>query len=177
MPVQTVDATPSGALIRQCFRGRTICLGGTRSKPGQGNAPTGLALASDCRFSVQCEVDSSLVLRRPIEIAALTEKVKCYFKWRVTRPIATRDDKHFYRLPPEGADLSGLNDCHSWICSDTSVFSRSSVAFSHRRRSSSSRASTNPARPDLRSGLFYKGRSQEKTHLLRLEFFLASQPT
>ena len=65
----------------------------------------------------------------------------------------TRDHRHSYRLPPEGADLSGLNDCHSRICSDTSVFSRSSVAFSHRRRSSSSRASTNPARPDLGSGL------------------------
>src|SRR5277367_4286284 len=58
-----------------------------------------------------------------------------------------------YRPPLEGADRSGLNDCHSRICSDTSVFSRSSVAFSHRRRSSSSRASTNPARPDLGSGL------------------------
>jgi hypothetical protein len=71
-----------------------------------------------------------------------------------TRLIGTyRDVGRSYRLPPEGADRSGLNDCHSRICSDTSVFSRSSVAFSHRRRSSSSRASTNPARPDLRSGL------------------------
>jgi hypothetical protein len=58
-----------------------------------------------------------------------------------------------YRLPPEDADRSGLNDDHSRICSDTSVFSRSSFAFSHRRRSSSSLASTNPARDDLRSGL------------------------
>jgi len=61
--------------------------------------------------------------------------------------------KDSYRLPPEGADRSGLNDCHSRICSDTSLFSRSSFASSHRRRSSSSRASTNPARPDLRYGL------------------------
>jgi hypothetical protein len=29
----------------------------------------------------------------------------------------------------------------------------------------------------LSPGKFYKGRSQEKTHLLRLDFFLASQPT
>jgi hypothetical protein len=26
LPAQTVDATASGALIRQCFRGRTLCL-------------------------------------------------------------------------------------------------------------------------------------------------------
>ena len=58
-----------------------------------------------------------------------------------------------YRLPREGADRSGLNDCHSRICSDNSFFSRSSVVFSQRRRSSSSRASTNPARPESRSGL------------------------
>src|SRR5271155_1427635 len=58
-----------------------------------------------------------------------------------------------YRPPLEGADRSGLNDCHSRICSDNSFFSRSSVALSQRRRSSSSRASTNPARPELRSGL------------------------
>jgi hypothetical protein len=57
------------------------------------------------------------------------------------------------RPPPEGADRSGLNDCHSRICSDTSLFSRSSVAFSHRRRSSLSRPSTNPTRPDLCTGL------------------------
>jgi hypothetical protein len=57
------------------------------------------------------------------------------------------------RPPPEGADRSGLNDCHSRICSDTSFFSRSSVAFSHRRRSSLRRPSTNPTRPDLPSGL------------------------
>ena len=64
-----------------------------------------------------------------------------------------RDYKRSYRRPREGAERSGLKDCHSRICSATSVFSRSSVAFSNRRRSSSSRASTNPARPDLRSGL------------------------
>src|ERR1700691_6177982 len=58
-----------------------------------------------------------------------------------------------YRLPPVGADRSGLNDCHSRICSETSLFSRSSVAASHRRRSSSSLASTKPARPDFGSGL------------------------
>ena len=52
-----------------------------------------------------------------------------------------------------GADRSGLNDCHSRICSDTSFFSRSPVAFSHRRRNSLSRPSTNPTRPDWRSGL------------------------
>jgi hypothetical protein len=54
---------------------------------------------------------------------------------------------------PADADRSGLNDCHSRICSDTSFFSRSSVAFSHRRRNSLSRPSTNPTRPDWRSGL------------------------
>jgi hypothetical protein len=57
-----------------------------------------------------------------------------------------------YRRPPE-FDRSGLNDCHSRICSETSAFSRSVVAASHRRRSSSSLASTNPARPVFFSGL------------------------
>lgn len=42
--------------------------GCTRPKRSQGSVPAGLALASDFGFSFQCEVGSSLVLRRPIEI-------------------------------------------------------------------------------------------------------------
>jgi hypothetical protein len=62
-------------------------------------------------------------------------------------------EKDPYRLPRGGAERSGLKDCHSRICSETSFFSCSLVALSHRRRSSSRRPSTNPTRPDLRSGL------------------------
>ncbi len=45
--------------------------GRSQLKPSQGSVPAGLALASDFSFSFQCKVGSSLVLRRPIETAAL----------------------------------------------------------------------------------------------------------
>ena len=50
MPVQTVDATPSNALIRQCFPGRSDLLGYARSKPSQGSVPGDLTLAGDLAF-------------------------------------------------------------------------------------------------------------------------------
>ena len=53
--------------------------GCARPKPSQGSVPVGLALASDISFCFQCEVGSILVLRRPIEIAALTRHVD-YFQ-------------------------------------------------------------------------------------------------
>jgi hypothetical protein len=37
VPVQTVDATPSNALIREWFPDRTHLWGRTRSKPSQGS--------------------------------------------------------------------------------------------------------------------------------------------
>src|SRR5580692_10327290 len=67
MPAQPVDATPSSALIRQCFHRENHLFGCTRSKPSQGSVPTGVALASDFSFCFQCEVGSNLVLHRPIE--------------------------------------------------------------------------------------------------------------
>jgi len=39
LPVQTVDATPSNALIRECFPGKTHLFGRARSKPSQGSVP------------------------------------------------------------------------------------------------------------------------------------------
>jgi hypothetical protein len=42
-------------------------LGGTRPKVSQGSVPAGLTLASGFDFCFQCQGDSSLVLRRPIE--------------------------------------------------------------------------------------------------------------
>ena len=51
-------------------------LGCTRSKPSQGSVPDGLALASDFSFCFHCEVDWSLVLRRPIEITAVIGHVE-----------------------------------------------------------------------------------------------------
>jgi hypothetical protein len=49
-PAQPVDATPSNALIRQCFPGRTHLFGCTRSKLGQGSVPADLTLVSDLAF-------------------------------------------------------------------------------------------------------------------------------
>jgi hypothetical protein len=42
-----------------------------RLKPSQGSVPAGLTLSSGLRIYFQCQAGSSLVLRRPIEIAAL----------------------------------------------------------------------------------------------------------
>jgi hypothetical protein len=93
-------------------------------------------------------------------------------KMRITLPSfgSSLCRRGSYRLPREGADRSGLNDCHSRICSDTSAFSRSSVALSQRRRSSSSLASTNPARPDFGAGF-----SRLPYPMLGLLLFLISE--
>jgi hypothetical protein len=50
LPVQTIDATPSNALIRHCFPMSIDLFGSTRSKPSQGSAPADLTLASDLAF-------------------------------------------------------------------------------------------------------------------------------
>src|SRR5229473_3586795 len=50
MPAQPVGATPSNALIRQCFPGRSDLFGCTRSKPSQGSVPADLTLATDLAF-------------------------------------------------------------------------------------------------------------------------------
>src|SRR5208283_1193879 len=57
LPAQPVDATPSNALIRQCFPGRSDLFACIRSKPSQGSVPADLTLASDLAFIV----DASLV--------------------------------------------------------------------------------------------------------------------
>jgi hypothetical protein len=49
--------------------------GWTRSTPSQSGVPAGLTPASDSGFCFQCQAGSSLVLRRPIEITALTGHV------------------------------------------------------------------------------------------------------
>ena len=49
-------------------------LGYTRSNPSQSSVPSDLALASDFGFCFQCQAGSSLVLRRPIKITALTRR-------------------------------------------------------------------------------------------------------
>src|SRR5882724_4213644 len=50
LPAQPVDATPSNALIRQCFPGRSDLFGCPRSKPSQSSVPADLTLASDLAF-------------------------------------------------------------------------------------------------------------------------------
>jgi hypothetical protein len=49
--------------------------GCARLKPSQDSVPAGLTLTSDLGICFQCQAGSSLVLRRPIEITALTGKV------------------------------------------------------------------------------------------------------
>src|SRR6266853_5535208 len=49
-------------------------------------------------------------------------------------------------------------------------------SFSKRRRPDSAYSSHQSIRDEEVSGEFYKGRSQEKTHLLRLDFFLLRSP-
>jgi hypothetical protein len=50
VPVQTVDATPFNALIRQSFSGRGDLFGRPRSKPSQGRVLADLTKASDLAF-------------------------------------------------------------------------------------------------------------------------------
>src|SRR5207244_10001895 len=50
LPAQRVDATPSNALIRQYFPGRSDLFDRPRSKPSQGSVPADLTLASDLAF-------------------------------------------------------------------------------------------------------------------------------
>src|SRR5271156_2533181 len=45
--------------------------GGSGPKPSQGSVPAGPIQACDFGFCFQCQVGSSVVLRRPIEITAL----------------------------------------------------------------------------------------------------------
>ena len=44
----------------------------TEPKPSQDSIPAGVSLAGDFGFRFQCDADSSLVLRPPIEITRLT---------------------------------------------------------------------------------------------------------
>src|SRR5579859_597392 len=48
--VQTVDATPPSALIRQCFPERNDLFGCITSKPSQGSVPADRSLARDLAF-------------------------------------------------------------------------------------------------------------------------------
>src|SRR5690348_13897149 len=50
LSVQTVDATPSNTLIRQCFPGRSDLFGCPRSNPSQGSIPADLTLTNHLTF-------------------------------------------------------------------------------------------------------------------------------
>ena len=50
VPVQTVDATPSNTLTRQCFPGRSDLFGCPRSNPSQGSVSADLTLTNDLSF-------------------------------------------------------------------------------------------------------------------------------
>ena len=68
--------------------------GCARRKPSHGSVPVGLALASDFSFCFQCKVGSSLVLRRPIEITAVTGQVKS--AGLTNRPFGSNDTVSFW---------------------------------------------------------------------------------
>ena len=61
----------------------------TGPKPGQDTIPAGVTLAGEFGFCLQRQVGSSLVLRRPIEITALTGDMKRHFTWAVSRLTRT----------------------------------------------------------------------------------------
>src|SRR5712664_4299723 len=74
MRAQPVDATPSNALIRQCFPGRSDLFGCPLSKPSQSSVPADLTLASDLAFvfnasrvRLECCVDPLRPPRLPDE--------------------------------------------------------------------------------------------------------------
>src|SRR5271156_3287719 len=62
----TIQCIDSAMLPRDCH-----LIGCLRPEPSQGCVPAGLTLAVDFGFCFQCQVGSSLVLRRPIEITRL----------------------------------------------------------------------------------------------------------
>jgi hypothetical protein len=59
LPTQPVDATPSKALLRHCFPGRTDLSAFSRSKPSQDIVSADLTLASDFSFCYHCKLGSS----------------------------------------------------------------------------------------------------------------------
>ena len=59
LPAQPVDATPSNALIRRCFPGRSDLFGCPQSKPSQGSVAADLTLASVFSFRSQWKVGLS----------------------------------------------------------------------------------------------------------------------
>src|SRR5208337_3679030 len=71
LPAQTVDATPSSALIQQCFPGRADLFGCTRSKPSQCSVPADLTLARGVSLCFHCKLGPCSVLRRPIATTRL----------------------------------------------------------------------------------------------------------
>src|SRR6266849_9783474 len=89
MPAQPVDATPSSALIRQCFRGRTFCLAVLGQNLARAAFPVDLTLASDLAFvfnasrvRLECCIDP---LRPPLLLGKPTREL-----WaRKTRQLRT----------------------------------------------------------------------------------------
>ena len=84
------DATVSAALIRQYSFDNAGAgepsVWPYRSKLTQSSVPVGPTVANDVEFCFHFQAASGSVLRRPIEIAAFTGRMKYYFKWTVTRP-------------------------------------------------------------------------------------------
>jgi len=67
--------------------------GAIQAKPSQSSVPAGLTLASVLGFCFQCQVGSSLVLRRPIETTALTGQILLRGFAAAIRTFWPRDQK------------------------------------------------------------------------------------
>jgi hypothetical protein len=66
----TIQCVDSATLLRENHPSSF-----TWTKPSPGSVPAGLTLGSGVSFCFQCQGRSSLVLRRPIDITALTGDV------------------------------------------------------------------------------------------------------
>src|SRR5260370_9591970 len=88
VPAQPVDATPSNALIRQYFPGRSDLFGRPRSKPSQGSVPADLTLASDLAFvfnSSRVRLECCVAPLRPPRFPATSN---LYGGWRTVPALA-----------------------------------------------------------------------------------------
>src|SRR5580658_7587702 len=140
-PVRAASSTSRCNTI-QCIDSTMLALenhlfGCTRSKPSQCSVPASLTLASDFGFYFQCQAVSSLVLRRPIEITAVTGEVRVVswelrsphtqdFRWSANRNIkkANRPSplRTAWRAPHRRKSCSALADDTSRLALSSSLF-------------------------------------------------------
>src|SRR5208282_2588221 len=120
LPAQTVDATPSSALIQQCFPGRADLFGSTWSKPSQGSVPTYLTLASGISLCFHCKLGPCCVLCRPIATTALVGTYRTFAAVAVS-PWSECLSGRVFRRPRDltGAAVGQIGDVAGAGCGDS----------------------------------------------------------